>query len=198
VSDRPLVVGDYVVTPYGEGIVEHVGIRSTQLRRLDQALVMIPNNLLNNCEILNWSRLSKRRLDLVLSLRYDTTPDRIEDFLARVREMLHDRPTVEDDSVVVYFINFNASSLDVMVRCYILIADWGEFTAEKEAINLKLMDIAQDAGVGFAYPSTSLYVEQMPTFKMDTPPIRESRPESPKTSTGTYKPVAPHGDEPDK
>ncbi len=198
VSDRPLVVGDYVVTPYGEGIVEHVGIRSTQLRRLDQALVMIPNNLLNNCEILNWSRLIKRRLDMVLSLRYDTAPERIEDFLARVRAMLRERPTVQDDSIVVYFINFSASSLDIMVRCYILIADWGQFTAEKEAINLKLLHIAQEAGVSFAYPSTSLYVEQMPTFKMDAPSVPEPRPESPVTSEKAYRPVAPHGDDPDK
>lgn len=198
VSDRPLVVGDYVVTPYGEGVVEHVGIRSTQLRRLDQALVMIPNNLLNNCEILNWSRLSKRRLDLVLSLRYDTAPERIEGFLARVREMLQERETVQQDSIVVYFINFNASALDVMVRCYILIADWGEFTAEKQTINLKLIDLAHEAGVNFAYPSTSLYVEQMPTFNTNNVTPHEPHPESPKTATGSYKPVAPHGDDPDK
>lgn len=198
VSDRPLVVGDYVVTPFGEGVVEHVGIRSTQLRRLDQALVMIPNNLLNNCEILNWSRLAKRRLDLVLLLRYDSAPELIEVFLGRARELLQERETVQKDSIVVYFINFNASALEVMVRCYILLADWGEFTAEKQAINLQLIDLAHEVGVSFAYPSTSLYVEQMPTFNMKNVPPPESRPDSGKTVTGTYKPVAPHGDDPDK
>lgn len=195
VSDRPLEVGDYVVTPFGEGIVEHVGIRSTQLRRLDQALIMIPNNLLNNSEILNWSRLQKRRLDMLLLMRYDSNPDLIQQFVQRARELLHERPTVQEDSIVVYFVNFNASALEIMVRCYIKIADWGEFTAEKQAINLALIELAREIGVRFAYPSTSLYVENIPTSPQNValPGSKDERPDAPSDS---YKPTAPHGDDP--
>lgn len=197
VSDRPLEVGDYVVTPFGEGIVEHVGIRSTQLRRLDQALIMIPNNLLNNSEILNWSRLQKRRLDMLLQIHYDTTPDVIQQFVQRARELLQERPTVQEDSIVVYFVSFSASALDVMVRCYIKIADWGEFTAEKQAINLALIDLARENGVRFAYPTTSLYVEKMPDAPQNAgfpPVIKDARPED--KPDDSYKPTAPHGDDP--
>ena len=39
VGDRPFAIGEYVITPDAEGIVERVGVRSTKIRTLDQALV---------------------------------------------------------------------------------------------------------------------------------------------------------------
>lgn len=167
VADSPFDVGDYIVTPNGEGIVEHVGIRSTNLRQLDQAVVSIPNNQLANNPITNWSRLSKRRLDFMMGVTYATEISQMQVLLDRVREMLARREKVDPESVVVYFQNFGASSLDVLVRCYIFIADWAEFQAEKELINLEIMGIVDELGLSMAFPSQSLYIENLPTMAMD-------------------------------
>lgn len=161
VGDRPCDVGDYIVTPHGEGIVEAVGIRSTKLRQLDQALVSIPNNLLNNCFILNWSRLQKRRIDMRIAVRYKTDPSTIGQFIERLRALLMEQPTVQEDSIVVYLINFGPSSLEVMVRCYIKIADWGEFTAEKERLMFQIMRLAEELDITFAFNTMSLHIEDL-------------------------------------
>jgi MscS family membrane protein len=167
VGDRPCDVGDYIKTPHGEGIVEEVGIRSTKLRQLDQAVVSIPNNLLNNCYILNWSRLQKRRIDMKITVRYDTSTERLSQFMERARAMLADRPTVQEDSIVVFLTDFNVSSLDVLVRCFVKIADWKEFTAEKERIMVELFRLAQDVDVHFAFNSMSLYVEDLASMPLN-------------------------------
>ncbi|MCA9913116.1 MAG: mechanosensitive ion channel, partial [Anaerolineae bacterium] len=42
VSDNPFEVGDFIVTSEFSGTVEHVGVRSTRVRKLDQSLVTVP------------------------------------------------------------------------------------------------------------------------------------------------------------
>lgn len=164
IADRPFDVGDYIVTPDVEGIVEEVGVRSTRVRRLDQALVTVPNSKLSDNAVLNWSKLKKRRVDYYLGVTYDATSDDIRVLLHRLREMLNNRATVEPDSVVVYFTEFGDNALNILVRCYLLLPDWGEFTAEKEQINLDVMDIVAGLNMSVAFPSRSIYVENMPAL----------------------------------
>jgi MscS family membrane protein len=161
VSDNPFDVGEFIKTPDVEGIVEHVGLRSTRVRQLDQAVVYVPNNKLANSAILNWSRLSKRRINYVLGVTYDSTSGDIRVLLHRVREMLKAQETIDPESVVVYFTDFGGSSLDILIRAYVLLTDWGEFTAEKERLNMEVMDIVSDLGMSIAFPSTSLYIENI-------------------------------------
>lgn len=157
VGDRPFVVGDYIKTPDVEGIVEEVGLRSTRVRQLDQALVTVPNNKLAGAAVLNWSRLSKRRIDMVLNVTYDTRADALESLLEDLRRMLREWPSVETESVVVYFVEFGSYSLNILIRCYVTIADWGSFTAEKEKILLAILRLVDQHNIEIAFPSQTLY-----------------------------------------
>lgn len=179
VSDNPFKVGEYIKTPDVEGIVEHVGLRSTRVRQLDQAVVYVPNNKLASSAILNWSRLSKRRMDYTLGITYDATSGELRVLLHRIREMLKVQELVDPDSVVVYFVEFGASSLDILIRCYIYLSDWGQFQAEKERLHLLVMDIVTELNMGIAFPSMSLYVESLPPI---TTEIEVERSNNPKLS----------------
>lgn len=162
VSDRPFNVGEFIITPDGEGVVEHVGLRSTRLRRMDQALISIPNSKLAAAAVINWSRLQKRRLDYTLRLPYGTSSGDIRVLLHRTRELLKAQPTIDSDSVVVYFMDFGQSSLEILIRCYIFLTDWSEFQAEKERLHIEVMEIVDSLGINIAYPSMSLYLEHIP------------------------------------
>ena len=162
VSDNPFKVGDFIKTPDVSGIVEHVGMRSTRVRQLDQALVTVPNNLLTNAIVLNWSRLEKRRLNITLTFTYSTTSEQMRAALKAITELLENTADVDPQSVIVHFVEFSASSLDVLVICQVLLADWRENTALKEKLNLEIMEIVESLGISFAFPSQSLYIEEMP------------------------------------
>ncbi len=162
VSDDPFKVGDYIKTPNVTGIVEQVGMRSTRVRQLDQALVTVPNNLLTNAIVLNWSRLEKRRLNVTLTLTYSTTSEQMRAVVEAIRNMLQNRENIDPESVIVHFVDFSASSLDVLVICQILLADWREYTSLKESLYLEIMGIVEELGISFAFPSQSLYIEDMP------------------------------------
>jgi hypothetical protein len=52
----------------------------------------------------------------------------------------------------------------------VLEPDWKLFTEEKEAINLEMMDIVESLGMGIAFPSRTLYIENFPPLPTDHPP----------------------------
>ncbi len=161
VSDDPFKVGDFVRTPDVTGIVEHVGMRSTRIRQLDQVLATVPNNLLTNAIVMNLSRMEKRRLDVTLTFTYSSTSQQLRAAIAAIRDLLLKTDNVDPESVIVHFVDFNSSSLDVRVICQVLLADWREFTALKEALLLEIMGIAEELDISFAFPSRSIYIEDM-------------------------------------
>ncbi len=51
------------------------------------------------------------------------------------------------------------TGLQVLVRCYVLLADWTAFSAEKERIYLEMMKIIEGLGLSIAFPASSVYIE---------------------------------------
>ncbi len=162
VSDDPFKVGDFIRTPDVTGIVEQVGMRSTRIRQLDQVLVTVPNNLLTNAVVMNLTRLEKRRFDVTLTFTYSTTSEQLRAVVEAIRELLLKTDDVDPESVIAHFVDFSSSSLDVRIICQILLADWREYTALKETLLLEIMGIVEDLDISFAFPSSSIYIEDMP------------------------------------
>ena len=52
---------------------------------------------------------------------------------------------------------FGESSLDVEIRAYIKTVELNEFFAVKEDIMLRVMEVIEQTGTGFAFPSRTLY-----------------------------------------
>lgn len=200
VSDNPFKVGDYIVFENYAGIVEHVGVRSTRVRQLDQSLVTVPNSLLTNAPVTNWSRLKKRRFDFNIGVTYDTTSNQMRDLLHSLREKLQQREQIEPDSVIVHFIRFGDSSLDVRVICNVLLEDWAEYTAEAELINLDIMEAVEASGLSIAFPSRSLYIETLPNIgnqeitQQPTPMLSAQRTQRPHPPKPAGKAEAPYQD----
>ncbi|MCS6872604.1 MAG: mechanosensitive ion channel family protein [Anaerolineae bacterium] len=146
VADRPFSVGDYIAVMDIEGTVEHVGLRSTAIRKMDQSRVMIPNNMLNRVAIANWSRLQKRRFQLSLTAPADIQTAQMLWLLSSLRQMLIDMPKVEKDSSVVLFTRINDNgSLTIELRGYILEVAWVTYMREVERINLGALELLRRA-----------------------------------------------------
>ena len=158
-SDKPFKIGDWIKTPVVEGTVEAVGIRSTKVRTFAQALVSVPNAVLANSEILNWSRMGKRRIKLILGLTYSTKAIDLQNIVKETKEMLKKHQDIHQDTIYIYFTNFDASSLGVFCYFFTKTTSWGEFMRVKEDVNFKIMQIVENNNASFAFPSQSIYLE---------------------------------------
>jgi MscS family membrane protein len=160
-ADEPFQIGDFVIFDGVKGTVERLGLRSTRIRALDQSLITVPNRTVMNASITNWSRLRKRRLDMTLGIEYGSTPQQVLSVVQAIREMLQGHALVERDSVVVQFVAFNESSLDIMIICFINTPDWADFQAARQDINLKIMELLAERGVSVAFPSRTVYLHPL-------------------------------------
>lgn len=158
VADRPVRIGDFCSAGGYLGTVEDIGIRSSKIRTLDRTLVNVPNAELSTASIENYSVRDRIRLHTTLQFGYDTSPDQMRYLLVEIRRMLYAHPRTNPDPCRVRFINFGAHSLDIEIFLYIDTTDWNEFTAIREDIYLRIMDIATASGATFAYPSQTLYL----------------------------------------
>lgn len=156
VGDQPFMVGEYIKTNDVEGTVEHVGIRSTRVRQPDQSYVTVPNSKLASAPVLNWSRLSKRWYNTTLRVTYDARRSDLTQLMERIRVMLNEQEHVEKDSILVHFITFGDHGFEILIRCYIDLADWNAFTAEREVINLEIMSIFEELNLKIAFPARTL------------------------------------------
>lgn len=176
-ADSPFNIGDYIVSDTASGVVESIGFRSTQVRALDQGIIYVPNSTMANTSITNWSRLTKRRLDMNVGITYDASPDQVLAVVNGIRDMLEEHPRVMEDTVFVQFLSFNDSSLDIRVICYIDEPMWTLFQIIKEGINIKIMEVLTSHGAEFAFPTRTVVLQQAEP-PVQSLPMPEREPES--------------------
>ena len=160
ILDKPFEVGDWILTSSVEGTVEEVNFRSTKVRTFANALVTVPNSVVANQAITNWSRMEKRRISFNLGVTYATSRAKLQSCVQRINTMLCRHPEIDPDTLFVRFDQFNESSLDIFIYYFTKTTVWGDYLAVKEDVNFKIMEILEDEGVSVAFPSRSLYFEK--------------------------------------
>lgn len=166
VMEKPFVINDWVQTPSVEGIVEEISFRSTRFRTFEQALVTVPNSTLANEPITNCSRMDKRKLSFYISLSYNSSREQMEKVVSRIDQLLHDHDGIDPDDILVRFEKFSESSLDILVNCFTKTTAFSRYVAVREELNLKIMQIVEEEGVSMAFPTRSLFMENLPEFKI--------------------------------
>ncbi len=170
IFDRPFHVGDWIKAGDLEGTVEEVGFRSTKIRTFAKTLIAVPNNIIANMPLNNFSRMPKRRIRLTVGVSYDATPTQMREAVSRIRELLKTHPAIDQEFFLVNFTDFGASSLDIMVYCFTTTTVWGEYLDAREDVCLKIMDTLVELGLDIAFPSTTVYLRQDGSGPTETMP----------------------------
>jgi MscS family membrane protein len=158
--DRPFAVGDLIKGEGFFGVVEEVGLRSTRIRQLGRTLVTVPNSVLANLTLENWSLLDSRRADFTIGITHETTADQMERAVDAIRRILEARPDVRKDTIQVSFTDFGDSSLNIKVIFITPTIDYGAFLGLKQEVNLSIMRALEELGLEFAFPTRTIYLKQ--------------------------------------
>ncbi len=162
--DRPFSVGDWIVLREKsiEGVVEHIGWRQTTIRKFDKRPVYVPNAVFTTASVENPSRMSHRRIYETIGLRYDDL-NCMEAITDEVREMLTTHPEIDQDqTLMVQFNAFNASSVDFFIYCLTRTVNWQRYHEVKQDVLLKVHEIVGQNDAQIAYPTTTLKVDMSP------------------------------------
>lgn len=163
--DKPFHIGDWIAAGEVTGSVEEVGFRSTRIRAADTTLFQIPNSKLSEMVINNAGVRLFRRYTTELGVRYDTPPELIEAFIGGIRRIIQAHPETRKDAFHVEFVGFGDSALKIMVNVFFVSLDWSVEQASKTKLHMAIIKLAAALGVEFAFPSTTLMIEQFPDKK---------------------------------
>ncbi|HAI32691.1 MAG TPA: mechanosensitive ion channel family protein [Thalassospira sp.] len=158
--------GDWIETPHFEGTVEVVGLRATKVRTFAKALVTMPNAQIVDSPVINWSRMTHRRIKMVIGLEYRTTAKQMEAIVDKLRDFLKNDEDVAQTDVaqMVHFSDFGASSINIDLYYFTKTTDWVTWRDIRNRHIIAFKRIVEEEGAAFAFPSQSLYVESMPEF----------------------------------
>jgi len=152
VLDKPLSIGDWVLVNGIEGTVESISFRSTSIRKFSQELVYIPNSVLTNTPIVNFSRMEKRRIDFRFHVDYINDADDIEAMLQEIRSWVSSRPYSISEATVE-FENYGEYYADIRVIVYISVVEYNEWLHTRSDVNLGIMKIAKAHNINIAVPT---------------------------------------------
>lgn len=157
-TDRPFRVDDRVQIDKHDGTVETIGLRSTRLRTLEGHLVTIPNKTIADSAINNVTMRPNIRQLMTISLTYDTTPNKMQEAVASLRDIFQRHPLTHD--AWVYWKDYGPSSLDIIVVYWCKSTVYKDFLQAMEELNLEIKKRFDAAGLDFAFPTQTIHLHQ--------------------------------------
>ncbi len=160
--DRPFKVGDWVRSPDRniEGVVEAIGWRLTCIRTFDKRPLYVPNSTFTSIAVENPSRMLNRRINETIGLRYCDAA-KMKVIVEEVTAYLSDHQDIDtDQTLMVNFNAFAASSLDFFIYCFTKTTVWAEYHQVKQNVLLGIIDIIHKHGADVAFPTRTVHLEQ--------------------------------------
>ena len=160
--DRPFRVGEFIKSPDRniEGIVEKIGWRLTVVRTFSKNVLYIPNTAFSSIIVENATRMSNRRINETIGIRYDDL-NKMTDIIQDVNNVLESNPDIDQtQKAKVYFKSFSASSCDFFIYAFTKTKDWEEFLRIKQDVLLKVAEIIEQHNAEIAYPTTTVFINK--------------------------------------
>lgn len=168
--DKPFQVGDFVkVQQDVTGYVEEVGVRSTRVRTFDSSLITVPNGKLADMVIDNMEYRYQRHFYNTIGVTYDTPPELLQTFVDGIRSIIAEHPTTSKEEYFVGFYEMADYSLNIVIWCYFQTYYWQTEIQCREEVLLAIMRLADQMGVRFAFPTSTVHVEDFPGQEAKTP-----------------------------
>jgi MscS family membrane protein len=156
--DKAIHVGDFCAIAGKRGTVEDIGLRSIKLRTVDQNILVVPNSALAEMQFENMKARPKLLIDLKMSLRIETQVEQLRSVLDRVQSMLDEHPSIEPGTSRIRVNDFAGAAFELALWAYAKTGDWAAFTAIRQDVILKVVEIVEAAGTRFAGPTQLTYV----------------------------------------
>jgi MscS family membrane protein len=156
--DKSFFVGERIQVNGIDGVVEKIGLRTTRIKDFDNFRITIPNSNIADSTVTNVSRAENRRIKFTLNLVYGTSVKQLRKAVELIKKAVADTKGTAPEKTKVVFNEFAGSSLDLLVLYYL--NDNSAYFSIKDEVNFRIKEYFEKAGLEFAYPTQTVYVEK--------------------------------------
>ena len=151
---KPFSSGDYVEVAGQSGSVQEIGLTYTKLSTPDNKNVYIPNGAVTSAEIVNYTVLGTRRVDIKISASYNSP---IQNVLEALKEAA-DVPTIlQEKGIFAALDSYGDSAISYVVRVWSTADD---YWTTLYAINERIKAIFDEKGIEMTYPHLNVHLDK--------------------------------------
>lgn len=152
---RPFNVGDFIETTDHSGVVEKISIFYTYLVTFDNKQILIPNGILTDSSIVNYSSKEIRRVDLTFSVSYEEDVIRVKNVLINI--LKNNELVLEEPEFFVGISMHGDSAINFIVKAWCKTEDyWTVYYDLLETVKIKF----DEEGISIPYPQMDLHVKK--------------------------------------
>lgn len=154
IFDKPFRKGETITYDTTTATIEKIGLKSTRLRAITGEEVIISNTNLLDKEIINLTRLYRRRTRYGIGVIYQTKPEEAR----RIPGILKEIVEANDAKFIRSgFVGFGDSSLDFQLDFDIMSSDYEVVYEGRHTIGLAIVERFNAEGFEFAYPTQTTF-----------------------------------------
>ncbi len=155
VATKPFEEGDFVDIGGTVGVVKDITITNTHLTTGDNKVVIIPNATVSSATITNYSQNPERRVDLVFSVAYGSSVEKVKEV---IRSVVESQPQVLlDKDVTIRLTEQAASSLNFVTRVWVNQADYWNTYFD---LNERMLEAFAENGLEVPFPQLDVHMIQ--------------------------------------
>jgi small-conductance mechanosensitive channel len=171
--DKPFGVGDLLRIDDYEGVVEHIGVKSTRLRSVSGEQIIIANADMLKSRVRNFQRLYQRRAQFTLFLPHDCTAEQVGELPRLVAAAVEACPGARFIHCQLRLIGETALEFEIVF--FVPIAQGNELSTALDVVNRVLLAKLRSAGITLAIPTHAVKLVQ-PADSINQPCVVPSPP----------------------
>ena len=157
---KPFKSGDFIEAQGNTGIVKSMNLVSTTLVTRDNKTVLIPNGILSNGNITNYSAQTARRLEWTFNVPYGTDSNQVREEVLKIMKAdgrILDATSEHAEDPYVGLSAMKDSSIEFIARGWVLTDNyWPVFFDINNAIYTEL----PKKGINFPFPQMDVHIKQ--------------------------------------
>lgn len=151
---KPFVLGDYIETDAVSGTVKEIGFLHTRMISPEGKMIFVPNNLLYNSKLINYTSSGTRRIDLMVNISYDCPPEKVREAALKAIDAIEKKLLMPAPQVLLE--SYGDSAVQYTIRVW---TDAANYMDVRYALNEALYGAFRENHVKISYPHLNVHMQ---------------------------------------
>jgi small-conductance mechanosensitive channel len=157
-AERPIRIHDFIEIEGTNGTVEEIGVRSTRIRRVDGVHLLVPNSLLLEHMVVNWTLIDNNiRTTVRVGVAYGSPVRKVADL---IRQAVDENPeAMKSPKPIVVFEDFGDNALVFDTYFWCQVAGERELRSIRSEIRFRVAELFAANDIVVAFPQRDVHFD---------------------------------------
>lgn len=157
-SERPVRVGDFVEIDDTKGVIENVGNRCTQIRRTDGVHLLVPNSLMLERTVTNWTLVDRDiRTQVRVGVAYGSPTSEVARLI--MQAIVENKTIKSKPDPQIIFEDFGDNSLVFDAYFWCEVGGERDLRQIRSEVRFRIDELFREAGIVIAFPQRDVHFD---------------------------------------